>query len=112
MVERLVLCGVMLLGAMPPLHAAGTAGLALARANACLGCHKVDGRMVGPPLQEIGARYAKGGDRDATIAYLAKAIREGGRGRWGAIPMPAQPQVDEQEAADLAKWVLGLAADD
>src|SRR5690606_19673368 len=98
MFERLLLGCVLLLGVMQALHATGADGLALARANACMGCHKVDGRMVGPPLQDIGARYASADDRDATVEYLATAIREGGRGRWGAIPMPAQPQVDRREA--------------
>jgi cytochrome c len=37
---------------------------------------------------------------------LAKKIREGGVGNWGQVPMPANPQVNEQEAATLAKWVL------
>jgi cytochrome c len=27
---------------------------------------------------------------------------------WGAIPMPANPQVKEAEAKQLAVWILGL----
>ena len=85
-------------------------GLALATANACMACHQVDAHRVGPPLREVAARYAGAGEDSATIAYLAATIRQGGRGRWGAIPMPAQPQVDAEEARRLAEWILSLDA--
>lgn len=95
--------------AASPSAALAVDGLALARSNVCMGCHKVEGRMVGPPLRDVAARYADADDREATMQYLARAIREGGRGRWGAIPMPAQPQVDAREARQLAEWILSLA---
>ena len=41
--------------------------------------------------------------------YLANAIRHGGRGRWGAVPMPAQPQVSPEQAKAIAAWILSLA---
>jgi cytochrome c len=31
---------------------------------------------------------------------------KGGSGTWGAVPMPANPQVTEAEARTLVKWVL------
>jgi cytochrome c len=39
---------------------------------------------------------------------LAVKIREGGGGVWGAVPMPANPQVSEAEAKKLAAWILSL----
>jgi len=33
-------------------------------------------------------------------------VMKGGSGTWGAIPMPANPQVSEAEAHTLVKWVL------
>jgi len=83
------------------------AGQALAQAKACMGCHQVDAKRVGPPLREIAGRYG-GQDESAALAYLASTIRAGGRGRWGAIPMPAQPHVSPAEAEDLARWILSL----
>ncbi len=80
-------------------------GQALAKANQCLACHQVDAKRVGPSFRAVGERFA---GTEGAQDYLAKAIRHGGRGRWGAIPMPAQPQVDEQEAKDLASWILSL----
>lgn len=75
----------------------------LAKQKNCLACHATDKKLVGPSYKDIAAKYK--GDKDAA-AKLAKKIREGGVGAWGQVPMPANPQVNEQEAASLAKWVL------
>jgi cytochrome c len=75
----------------------------LAKQKNCLACHATDKKLVGPSYKDIAAKYK--GDKDAA-AKLAKKIREGGVGVWGQVPMPANPQVNEQEAASLAKWVL------
>jgi cytochrome c len=96
-----------LAGVAPGVGFAMQAGQALAQAKACMGCHQVDSKRVGPPLREIAGRYG-GQDESAALAYLANTIREGGRGRWGAIPMPAQPHVSPAEAEDLARWILSL----
>lgn len=81
------------------------AGLEMARKKNCLGCHQVDSKRVGPSLQAIGQRHAA---QAGSLEYLASAIRQGGRGRWGAVPMPAQPQVNQQDALQLAQWILTL----
>ena len=86
-----------------------TQGAALARAKNCLACHQVDSRRVGPPLASVAKRYGPSGD---VADYLALTIRQGGRGRWGAVPMPAQPQVSESDARELAAWILSLSPAD
>ena len=75
----------------------------LAKQKNCLACHAVDKKLVGPSYKDVAAKYKA--DKNAP-ATLAKKIREGGVGNWGQVPMPANPQVNEQEAATLAKWVL------
>lgn len=85
------------------------AGLALAQSQACMACHQVDSKRVGPPLRSIGERYATQGDSSATVRYLADKIRSGGAGAWGAVPMPAQNQVSDADALKLAQWMLSLA---
>jgi cytochrome c len=75
----------------------------LAKQKNCLACHAVDKKLVGPSYKDVAAKYK--GNKDAP-ALLAKKIREGGVGAWGQVPMPANPQVSEQEAQTLAKWVL------
>lgn len=86
---------------LTPLHA--QASRALAEKNNCLGCHALDTRMVGPALREVGTRYA--GQPDA-VAQLTTSIRQGGSGRWGEMPMPAQAQLRDADARRLADWIL------
>lgn len=77
----------------------------LAKQKNCLACHATDKKLVGPSYKDVAAKYKS--DKNAA-ATLAKKIREGGVGVWGQIPMPANPQVNEQEAQALAKWVLSM----
>ena len=86
--------------------AASTTGLDLAKSVNCLACHQVRGRRVGPPFVAVAQRFA---GQPGAADYLAQSIRNGGRGRWGAVPMPAQPQVSAQQAHELAVWILSLA---
>lgn len=81
-------------------------GQDLMRQKACLGCHQIDKKRVGPAFVDIANRY--GGNVDAGVTYLSESIRKGGRGKWGAVPMPAQPQVSQAQAEQLAAWILGL----
>jgi cytochrome c len=85
--------------ASAPAHAS----LDLAKAKNCTACHAVDKKLIGPSYKDVAAKYAT--DKDAS-AKLAKKVREGGVGAWGQIPMPANPQVNADEAAALVKWIL------
>ena len=76
---------------------------ALAKAKNCMACHAVDKKLVGPAYKEVAKKYA--GDKTAT-EKLATKIQKGGSGVWGAIPMPANPQVSDADAKKLAAWVL------
>ena len=73
----------------------------LAKSKNCLACHAVDKKLVGPAFKDVASRYTQ-----KDIAQLAASIRKGGAGKWGPIPMPANPQVSEAEATALATWVL------
>ena len=76
---------------------------ALATAKNCMACHAVDKKLVGPSYKDVAAKYAS----DKTAAdKLAKKIIAGGSGVWGAVPMPANAQVNEAESKKLAAWVL------
>lgn len=79
-------------------------GLALAKARACLGCHQVDNKRVGPSFRAIAQRHA---NKEDVAPYLVQVIRKGGRGQWGAVPMPGQ-SVSEQDAEKLAQWIISL----
>jgi cytochrome c551/c552 len=71
--------------------------------NACLSCHGVDQKIVGPSFREIAARYAA--DAGAN-ARLAGKIKSGGAGSWGSIPMPPHAGLSDAELAQLAAWIL------
>ena len=79
------------------------ADAALANKKNCMACHQVDKKLVGPAYKDVAAKYA--GDKDADTK-LATKIMKGGSGVWGPVPMPANPQVSEAEAKQLAAWVL------
>ena len=76
----------------------------LAAKNACLGCHAMATRILGPSYKEVAARYEK--DKSMTVAALGERIRAGGKGTWGAIEMPAQTGLSEADAQILAEWIL------
>lgn len=80
-------------------------GLALAGQRQCLGCHQVDARRVGPPFRAIAERVQ---GRHEAAGHLVRAMREGSRGQWGAIPMPAQTRLSDVDAQRLALWILSL----
>lgn len=75
----------------------------LAQKKSCLACHAADKKLVGPSYKDVAAKYA--GQKDAA-AKLAEKIQKGGVGAWGQVPMPANPQVNAEEAKQLATWVL------
>jgi cytochrome c len=75
----------------------------LLNASACLGCHALDKRVVGPSFREIAARHA--GD-SAAAERLRLKIREGGQGAWGVVPMPPNPGLPDADLKTLVGWVL------
>jgi cytochrome c len=77
------------------LAAPAMADMALAKSKNCMACHAVDRKLVGPSYKDVAAKYA--GDAAAADKLAAK-IMKGGSGVWGAIPMPANPQVSALES--------------
>ena len=76
---------------------------ALARAERCDSCHAPARKVIGPSYAAIAERYR---GRPEAAGALAAKIRQGGAGAWGAVPMPANTQVDEAEARRLVAWIL------
>ena len=77
---------------------------ALAQKKNCMACHAVEKKVVGPSYKDVAKKYA---GKDMADKLAAK-VREGGSGVWGAIPMPANPQVSDAEAKQLVSWILSL----
>ncbi|MBL8398125.1 MAG: c-type cytochrome [Candidatus Accumulibacter sp.] len=74
---------------------------ALAKAKNCLACHTVDKKVVGPSYKDVAKKYTAKDE-----AMLAEKIIKGGKGNWGAVPMPPNPSVSADEANKLVKWIL------
>ncbi len=79
------------------------ADMALAQKKNCMACHAVDKKVLGPSYKDVAAKYKS--DKKA-VDSLAEKIVKGGKGVWGEIPMPANPQVSPDEAKKLAAWIL------
>ncbi len=76
---------------------------ALAQRSQCLTCHGIENRVVGPSFREVIAKHAS---RPDVLDYYRARIRQGGVGIWGAIAMPAQPDLSDAEATALARWLV------
>jgi cytochrome c len=87
------------------LAAPAWAGPKLAGQKNCLSCHQIDSKVVGPAYKDVAAKYASQPD---AAAKLVQKVMKGGSGVWGAVPMPANPQVNEAEAKQLVAWILSL----
>lgn len=77
----------------------------LAQKKACMACHGMDKKIVGPGYLEVAKKYK--GQKDAE-AKLVQKVLKGGGGVWGTMAMPANAQVNEAEAKQLVKWILSL----
>jgi cytochrome c len=101
MKRSLMLC--VLMSALTATSAFAQSPADLAKAKNCMACHAINTKLVGPAYKDVAAKYA--GQKDAE-AKLVQKVMKGGSGVWGAVPMPANPQVTEAEAHTLVKWVL------
>ena len=99
--KKLVVATIVAAAASP----AAFANLALAEKKNCLACHQVDKKVLGPAYKDVAAKYA--GQKDAA-AKLTQKVLKGGTGVWGQVPMPANPQVNAEEAKTLVNWILTL----
>jgi cytochrome c len=92
--------------APPPPTTAASSGDSVANllnANACLACHQVDKRVIGPSFREVAAKYGTGNGAAST---LAAKIRQGGSGVWGTSPMPPNTGLSDEELKRLVSWIL------
>ena len=74
--------------------------------NACTACHGVTNKIVGPSFREIATKYKTKADADA---YLSSKIKSGGSGAWGAVAMPPQAQLKQDEIKAITAWLIAGA---
>jgi cytochrome c len=76
---------------------------AVAKQNACLGCHAINKKIVGPSFNSVAQKYKT--DPNAQI-FLKNKIAKGGAGSWGVVPMPANAKLSDSELGLLTGWIL------
>ncbi|WP_424260877.1 c-type cytochrome [Castellaniella sp.] len=74
--------------------------------NACLACHTVDKKVIGPAYQEVAAKHK--GQADA-VAVLTKSIKEGSSGQYGPIPMPPNAGISDADIKTVVEWLVAGA---
>ncbi len=101
----LILAGLL---AMPVLSAPALAtdGRALAQKNNCLACHAIDKKAVGPAFKDVAKRYAGVKGAEDQLVRVVKNGSTPGKLNWGAVPMPANNAVKEEEIRTVVKWIL------
>jgi len=82
-------------------------GYTLIANSDCKACHTMEKVSVGPAYREIATRYKK---QPGAVSILAKKIIAGGGGNWGKEHvMAAHPQISEQDANEIIRYILTLA---
>jgi cytochrome c len=71
----------------------------------CIGCHKLDKKLIGPSYLDIAKKYEF---NDKNVAYLSGKIIKGGSGVWGPIPMSAHASLKKNDANSMVKYILSL----
>lgn len=80
-------------------------GLEITAKSDCFTCHKIDEKNIGPAWRDVANKYA---GSDTSVNYLAHKIINGGSGVWGEIPMAPHPNMSEEDAKTVARYVLLL----
>lgn len=106
--HRLVLAAAAVVAASGAWAVDAAAAKALASKSACLACHAVDKKLVGPSYKDVALKHK--GQADA-LAAVAARIKSGGSGNYGPVPMPPQAQLKDDELKLLAGWILAGAPD-
>lgn len=74
--------------------------------NFCLSCHQLDAESIGPMYSEVAEKYS---DEPGARDYLADKIINGSMGVWGEMPMAPNPTISDNDATQIADYILSLA---
>lgn len=89
--------------ALTPASFPAAANEALAKKHACMACHSVDKKLVGPSYKDVAAKYRNDG---GAAAKLADKVKKGSQGTWGQVPMPPNAAVPDGDVQTLVQWIL------
>lgn len=77
------------------------------RQGNCLTCHAIDRKLIGPSFASVNKKYR---DVSSAEAALTHKVLEGGSGVWGVLPMPANLQLNEEQARLIVRSLLAPTA--
>lgn len=81
------------------------AGKTLVENSGCVTCHKVEEQSTGPSFKAIAAKYPNHVD---SYELLSAKIIKGGSGNWGPIPMTPHPNISNDDAVTMVKYILSV----
>lgn len=77
----------------------------LVKASDCKTCHHATNKLIGPSHTDVAKKYDF---TQANVTLLAGKIISGGTGVWGEIPMSPHPDISQDDAEKMARYVLSL----
>ncbi len=80
-------------------------GEALVKANDCKTCHHPTNKLIGPSHTDVAKKYDF---TEANVKMLAEKVMKGGSGVWGQVPMAAHPDLTQNDAEKMVRYVLSL----
>ena len=89
----------------PTTHPDYQKGFDLVAKNDCLSCHKTSEKLVGPAYADVAKKYA---GQTEMVDTLAQRIIKGSVGHWGQVPMTPHPNLSEDDARAMVKFVMTL----
>ncbi len=78
-------------------------GVELIGKSDCLTCHKLEEKLIGPSYKEVATKYD---NTPENIKLLAGKIITGGKGVWGEVEMTAHPDLSQEDAEALVKYIF------
>ena len=80
-------------------------GAALIAKSDCIGCHKLDKKVIGPSYIDVANKYEA---TEKNIDLIASRIIKGSKGIWGPLPMSAHTTISKEDATTIVKYILSL----
>ena len=79
--------------------------LTLIGSSDCMTCHAIDRKVIGPAYKDVAKKYE---DTKAVEDTLVSKVKHGGSGNWGNIAMLPHPDLAEEDARIMVKYILSL----
>jgi len=80
-------------------------GLNLVASSDCTTCHQVSTKVTGPAYADVANKYEATKDN---IKMLAEKVIKGGQGVSGPTAMTPHPDISQEDAETMVKYVLSL----